>query len=467
MRDVMPNLARQRGRNEKLTILVIDDDASLRRVTEYTLEQAGYRVLTAADGREGVRLFREERPAMVLTDLQMPGFNGLEVLEQVKAVDAETLVIVITAFGTIEQAVEAMKKGAHDFLTKPVGRDALLLVVGKACKMLGLHEENQRLREQLGHRIEFNRLVGTSEAMCRVLEIVRRAAPSEATVLLTGESGTGKELIARAIHETSDRRNGPFVAVNCAAIPAELLESELFGHIRGAFTGAVADRVGKFERADGGTLFLDEVGELPANLQPKLLRVLQEHEVEPVGGKPKSVDVRVVAATNRDIEAALADGQFREDLYYRLAVIPVELPPLRERRDDIPMLTRHFMEKHATLPLTVSDEALALLARYEWPGNVRELENAIQRMIVLRRSDRLEVEDLPARIRQYVAGKTNPADGVLHLPEDGYSLEVLEREAVMQALERNHWNQSRAAVFLRIPRHVLLYRMEKYGIQKP
>jgi two-component system NtrC family response regulator len=466
MKDLMQNAPKHRDRGGKLTILVVDDDASLRRVTEYTLEQAGYRVLTAVDGREGVRLFREERPSVVLTDLQMPGVNGLEVLEQVKALDPETLVIVITAFGTIEQAVEAMKKGAHDFLTKPVGRDALLLAVGKACKLLGLHEENLRLREQLGHRVEFNRLVGSSDAMHQVLEIVRRAAPSEATVLLTGESGTGKELIARAIHQASDRRNSPFVAVNCAAIPTELLESELFGHCRGAFTGAVADRVGKFERADGGTLFLDEVGELPANLQPKLLRVLQEHEIEPIGGKTKAVDVRVVAATNRDIEAALVQGQFREDLYYRLAVITVELPPLRDRRDDIPILARHFLEKHATVPLAVSDESMALLARYEWPGNVRELENAVQRMIVLRRGDRLDVEDLPDKIRHGASGKTNTAQGVVQLPPDGYSLEALEREAVLQALERNHWNQSRAAAFLRIPRHVLLYRMEKYGIRK-
>jgi len=449
------------------TILVIDDDASLRRVTEYNLEQAGYRVLTAADGREGVRLFREERPALVVTDLQMPGLSGLEVLEQVKALLPETLVIVITAYGTIEQAVEAMKKGAYDFLTKPVSRDALLLVVDKACKLLGLQEENRRLREQLGHQVEFGHLIGSSDAMHQVLEIVRRAAPSEATVLLTGESGTGKELVARAIHQASERGNGPFVAVNCAAIPADLLESELFGHVRGAFTGAVSDRAGKFERASGGTLFLDEVGDLPAALQPKLLRVLQEHEVEPVGGQTKRVDVRVVAATNRDIEVALSAGEFREDLYYRLAVITVELPPLRARRDDIPLLVRHFLAKHAAAELQVSDAAMLLLNRYHWPGNVRELENAIQRMIVLRRGAQLEIEDLPAKIRGEVSGFQSLTEGVVQLPDDGYSLEALEREVVLQALVRNHWNQSRAAAFLRIPRHVLLYRVEKYGIQKP
>ena len=454
-------------RSVKPTILVIDDDASLRRVTEYHLEQAGYRVLTAVDGQEGLRVFREERPALVLTDLQMPGLTGLEVLEQVRALVPETLVVVITAFGTIEQAVDAMKKGAHDFLTKPVSRDALLMVVDKACRLMGLQEENRRLRQQLGEQVEFSHLVGNSDAMRRVLEIVRRAAPSDAAVLLTGESGTGKELVARAIHRASDRKNGPFVAVNCAAIPAELLESELFGHVRGAFTGAVADRAGRFERASGGTLFLDEIGELPPGLQPKLLRALQEYEIEPVGGRTKRVDVRVVAATNRVIETALASGQFREDLYYRLAVITVELPPLRQRRDDIPLLVRHFLEKHAGATLAVSDAAMQLLLHYEWPGNVRELENAIQRMTVLRGGDRLDVADLPEKVRAGGAGVTGPVEGVVHLPADGYSLESLEREVVVQALERNQWNQSRAASFLRIPRHVLLYRMEKYGIQKP
>jgi two-component system NtrC family response regulator len=449
-------------------VLVVDDDPSLRRVTEYHLQQAGYRVLTAADGAEGLRLFQEQHPAVVVTDLQMPQLSGTELLARVRAIRPETLVVVITAFGTIEQAVAAMKQGAHDFITKPVSRDALLLTVQRAMTLLGLREENRRLREDLDQRVEFSQLVGSSDAMHSVLEVVRRAAPSDATVLISGESGTGKELIARGIHQASERRHGPFVAVNCAAIPAELLESELFGHRRGAFTGAVADRVGKFERASGGTLFLDEIGELPALLQPKLLRVLQEQEVEPVGGQPKRVDVRVVAATNRDIDAALAAGAFREDLYYRLAVITVELPPLRARPDDIPLLIRHFLAKHGAPGLAVSDAAMARLHAYSWPGNVRELENFVQRMIVLRRGDTLDVADLPDKLRP----EGPPADGagsarVLKLPDDGYPLEQLEREAVVQALQRNRWNQSRAAAFLRIPRHVLLYRMEKYGIQKP
>jgi two-component system NtrC family response regulator len=274
-------------------------------------------------------------------------------------------------------------------------------------------------------------------------------------------------LVARAIHHASDRRQAAFVVVNCAAIPADLLESELFGHVRGSFTGAVADRAGKFERAHGGTLFLDEVGELPAALQPKLLRALQEHEIDPVGGQPRHIDVRVVAATNRNIEAALATGQFREDLYYRLAVITVELPPLRARRNDIPLLLRHFLGKYSDGNVPLSDAALALLVRYDWPGNVRELENTVQRMVVLRRGDRLEVADLPDKIRGGQLVTAEKPSGVVQLPDEGYSLEDLEREVVLQALERNGWNQSRAAMFLRIPRHVLLYRMEKYGIHKP
>ncbi len=459
----MRNSSSPREPRNPLKILVVDDDASLRRVTEYNLEQAGYQVLTAADGAAGLRKFREASPDIVLTDLQMPELSGLALLEQVRAGQPGALVIVMTAFGTIEQAVEAMKKGAHDFLTKPVSRDALLMAVGKAANLLGLQEENRRLREQLDHQVEFSHLVGTSDAMRKVMEIVRRAAPSEATVLLTGESGTGKELVARAIHQASDRSKGPFVAVNCAAIPADLLESELFGHVRGAFTGAVAERAGKFERANSGTLFLDELGELPAVLQPKLLRALQEHEIEPVGGHPRRIDVRVVAATNRDIEAALAAGQFREDLYYRLAVITVEMPPLRARYDDIPLLIRHFLGKHGGAALTISAAALELMSHYAWPGNVRELENVVQRMIVLRRGQQLDVDDLPAKLR----GETTGADGVVRLPAGGYSLEALEREVVLQSLERNAWNQSRAAAFLRIPRHVLLYRMEKYGIHKP
>jgi two-component system NtrC family response regulator len=446
------------------TVLVIDDDASLRRVTEYTLHEAGYRVLTAADGTEGLRLFALEKPPVVITDIQMPSLSGYEVLKKIKADSPETLVIVITAFGSVERAVEAMKLGAYDYLTKPFSRDELRLTVAKALSYSGLQEENVRLRDELSARVDFTHLVGISDEMQQVFDMVRRVAATEATVLITGESGTGKELIARAIHNGSERRGGEFVAVNCAAIPAELLESELFGHVKGAFTGAIKDRKGTFELADGGTLFLDEVGELPVELQPKLLRALQEREIEPVGGTPRRIDVRVVAATNRDLEAAMGEGTFREDLYYRLAVIPVHLPALRQRRSDIPLLVRHFLQKHGGgAAVSVDAAALAALTDYDWPGNVRELENAVERMLILRRGEVIGAGDLPPKVR----GQEKPAaGGVLNLPAEGYSLEALEKEAVLEALVRNDWNQTRAAAFLRIPRHILIYRIEKFGIKK-
>lgn len=447
----------------KQTVLVIDDDESLRRVIEYTLHEAGYRVLTAVEGEAGLRAFTREEPAVVVTDIQMPGLSGYEVLKRIKAERPETLVIVITAYGTVEKAVEAMKLGAYDYLTKPFSRDELRMVVAKAFSFRGLQEENLRLKEELTDRLDFSHLIGISDQMQEVFEVVRRVAGTEATVLITGESGTGKELIARAIHRGSERREASFVPVNCAAIPADLLESELFGHLKGAFTGAVKDRKGKFEMADGGTLFLDEVGELPVELQPKLLRALQEREIEPVGGSSRRIDVRVVAATNRDLEAALEEGSFREDLYYRLAVIPVHLPPLRGRRADIPLLVSHFLGKHGGKGVWVAEPAMTRLTAYDWPGNVRELENAVERMLILRRGETIEETDLPPKIlhRERPAG-----GGVLNLPDDGYALEDLEKEAVIEALRRHGWNQTRAAAFLRIPRHTLIYRMEKYEIKK-
>jgi two-component system NtrC family response regulator len=446
------------------TVLVIDDDASLRRVIEFTLHEAGYRVLIAADGAEGLRLFALEKPPVVITDIQMPTLSGYEVLKRIKADSPGTLVIVITAFGSVERAVEAMKLGAYDYLTKPFSRDELRMVVAKALSFSGLQEENVRLREELSTRVDFAHLVGISDEMQQVFDMVRRVAATEATVLISGESGTGKELIARAIHNGSERLEGAFVAVNCAAIPAELLESELFGHLKGSFTGAVKDRKGKFELADGGTLFLDEVGELPVELQPKLLRALQEREIEPVGGTPRRIDVRVVAATNRDLEAAMGEGAFREDLYYRLAVIPVHLPALRQRRSDIPLLVRHFLQKHGGgAAVTVDAAALAALTAYDWPGNVRELENAVERMLILRRGEVIGEGDLPPKVRG--EGKS-ASGGVLNLPAEGYPLEELEKEAVLEALRRTGWNQTKAAAFLRIPRHILLYRMEKFSIKK-
>lgn len=451
----------------KTKILVIDDDTSLRRVLEYNLQEVGYAVTTAASGEEGVRLFGEESPALVITDMKMPGMDGMQVLKAIKELSPGALVIIITAFGTVDVAVEAMKGGAYDYITKPFNRDELRLIVAKALQFSSLTVENRRLKEVLSDNVDFRAVVGTSKAMARVFEVVHKVADTDVSVLITGESGTGKELVARSIHQHSSRHDGPFVAINCAAIPRDLLESELFGHVRGAFTGAVRDKTGKFQLAEGGTLFLDEVGELPLELQPKLLRALQERVVEPVGGtKPLKLDVRVVAATNLEIEKALAGSTFREDLYYRLAVIPLHLPPLRERREDIPLLISYFCGKHGAKKVGFDIEAMKALVSYQWPGNVRELENMVERLLIMRGSDTITLLDLPDNVRSggtVCAASSNKA-GVINLPEDGYSLEQLEREVVVEALERNRWNQTAAAKFLRIPRHTLIYRMEKYEI---
>ena len=448
------------------TVLIIDDDNSLRRVMEFTLQEAGYNVLTAENGEDGLELFGRARPPVVISDIQMPGISGYDVLKAIKAEEDECLVIMVTAFGTVEQAVNAMKDGAFDYITKPFSNDELVMVVERAHSYRGLQEENEKLRQKLDDQVEFDHLVGISDAMQQVFTMVRRVAPSEATVLIGGESGTGKELIARAIHNGSDRANGPFVPVNCAAIPRELLESELFGHVKGSFTGAVRDRQGKFELADGGTLFLDEVGEMPLDLQPKLLRALQEMEIEPVGsGQFRKVDVRVVAATNRNLEADIADNRFRDDLYYRLAVIPLILPPLRGRREDVPVLVRHFLDKFAAGErIDISDAALAAMTSYDWPGNVRELENAVEQMVILRQGELIDQADLPPKIRGIASAAQR---GVVNLPAEGYPLADLEKEAVVQALQRCNWNQTRAAKLLHIPRHTLVYRMEKYQLKKP
>ena len=446
------------------TILIIDDDISLRRVLEYNLQEEGYDVVTAASGAEGLELFERHRPALVITDLKMPGMSGFQVLAAIKERSPETLVMVITAFGAVETAVEAMRLGAYDYVTKPFNRDELKLIVKKALQLRGLAEENQRLREELTDRAEFHNIVGISRGMEQVFQVVRKVADTEATVLISGESGTGKELVARAIHSLSGRRDCPFAAINCAAIPRDLLESELFGHVKGSFTGAIRDKEGKFELADGGTIFLDEVGELPLELQPKLLRVLQERVVESVGGTTqRKLDVRVVAATNVDVEKAIAAGTFREDLYYRLSVIPVHLPPLRQRREDIPLLVRHFSAKHGGEAVVFPPETMAVLQEYQWPGNVRELENTVERLLIMRSSDTIDVTELPAKVRE--GKRPGQVCRVVNLPDEGYSLEQLEREIVVEALERNDWNQTAAARFLRIPRHTLIYRIEKYNIQ--
>ncbi len=447
------------------TLLFIEDDDSGRELGLYNLRKAGYAVEGAADGEAGLAMFTPERHALVITDLKMPGLGGLELLRRVKERSPETPVLVITAYGDIELAVAAMKAGAFDFLGKPFHRDHLLLTVQKALERRRMGQELERLRRQ-ATGVE-RTIVHASAAMSRALEIADRVAQRSTPVLITGESGTGKELVARRIHARSRRATGPFVAVNCAAIPGELLESELFGHVRGAFTGAVRDRPGRFRQAAGGTLFLDEIAELPLPLQAKLLRVLQEHVVDVVGGDaPVPVDVRVLAATNQDVHARADEGALRKDLLYRLNVVELPLPPLRERREDIPALVSHFVAALAEgRDIEVPDVFVAELTRRSWPGNVRELGSAIERAVILCRGDSLQVEDLPPPAESPPA----PAGGDLlpSLPEDGLSLVDLETRVIERVLQMKRGNVSQAAAYLRIPRHVLAYRMEKHGIRRP
>ena len=446
----------------KPRILLIDDDASLRRVTEYNLSSAGFTVMGAASGREGLALFHKHSPDLVITDVQLGDLSGLQVLAAVKKESPLTPVLVITAFGSIELAVRAMQEGAFTFLAKPFDREALRLSCRKALELRDLHEQKQQLCG------EVNRLTGTAgmetanPAMAELLDTARRAANSEATVLIAGESGTGKEVLARLIHQHSPRVQGPMVAVNCAAIPENLLESELFGHVKGAFTGAVSNRKGRFQSAAGGTLFLDEIGELRLDLQAKLLRAIQERVVAPVGAeKPEAVDVRLIAASNRDLYAAIAQGTFREDLYYRLGVILLHLPPLRERREDIPQLVDHFLLKvGAPIGVRFSAGALARLKAHAWPGNIRELQNIVERAVILRKGLLIEADELQLAAAAYPA----TANGIPEIPDDGLSLEAVEQGLIRKALAKANGNRSEAARLLKIPRHVLIYRLEKFKI---
>ncbi|MGH9653112.1 MAG: sigma-54-dependent transcriptional regulator, partial [Bryobacteraceae bacterium] len=369
-------------------ILVVDDDESLRRVTQVQLEQAGFQTQTAADGSEALAALQKAPVQLVITDLKMPGMSGLELLRRIRAEYPEVVVVVITAYGTVESAVEAMRAGAYDYITKPVHPEELELVAKRALQHLQLLEENRALRSSLDAKYGFESIIGRSRSLLYVLDMAARAAQTDATVVIHGETGTGKELLAKAVHFNSRRREKPFVTINCGAIPKDLLESELFGHVKGSFTGAVAHRTGKVETADGGTLFLDEIGEMPLELQVKLLRLIQQGEIEKVGAPSSStVDVRAIAATHRNLEAMIEDGTFREDLYYRLSVIPLELPPLRERLDDIPELVQHFFakakRKHGREDLVLPISLLPYFSNYRWPGNIRELENIVERLVVL------------------------------------------------------------------------------------
>jgi two-component system NtrC family response regulator len=454
---------------DRRTILVIEDDDSIRRVIEFGLQEAGYNVLAATDGVAGLDTVTREQIDLVISDLRMPQMDGLELLAHLKAMNADLPVLMLTAHASIDTAVEAMKLGAFDFLTKPFELEHLRQVVAKALDVAALRAENRHLREVIRERFSFEHLIAGSRAMRAVTDMAARVAPSDATVLLEGESGTGKEVLAKAIHLHSSRSRGPFVAVNCGAIPEALLESELFGHRRGAFTGAVADRVGKFEAANKGTIFLDEIGELPLNVQVKLLRVLQEREVDKLGeSHPVKVDVRVIAATNRDIEKMVSDHTFRDDLYYRLAVVPLRLPPLRERTDDIPFLVEHFLtrhvERHGGARPQIDASVYAAFSVHSWPGNVRELENVLERALVLDTDQRIGLDDLSERFR----GQRSPIGRLrLELPDEGLPLEEVERDLIKAALEKHGWNQTKAAAYLDVTRSTLIYRMQKFGLDAP
>lgn len=468
----------------KARIVVADDEESVRWTLKKALERSGYAVHAVADGKAAVDTAERVSADLVLMDIKMPTLDGLEALSLLRDRHPEAMVIVMTAFGSLQAAVEAMKRGAYDYITKPFDFEELTLLVHRALEVQSLTRELNRLKAQLKDRQELDEIVGTSPEMQGVFKLVGQVADSDATVLVQGESGTGKELIARAIHKNSSRRDGPFVTVNCAAIPKDLLESELFGHEKGAFTGALAARRGKFELADGGTVFLDEIGEMDPALQTKILRVFEERRFERVGGEvPITTNVRIVAATNRDLRALVSRGIFREDLFYRLNVVTLTLPPLRERREDIPLLMHHFLRLYAGDDRKeVSPEAVQCLLRYHWPGNVRELENVIKRACLLSRTRLILPEHLPEALQ--ASTRTSGAEDAVtpgglgrevraefrrigmekegHLYE--HILSLVERPLLQAALERAGGNQLRAAQLLGINRNTLRKRMKELGI---
>jgi DNA-binding NtrC family response regulator len=452
---------------DKPSILVVEDEAKLRRLIELQLAEEGFHARATPDAETGLQLLRQEPFDLIVTDFKLPGMSGLEFLQAAKRVDATLPVVVMTAYGTVESAVEAMKAGASDYVLKPFSLAELVLVIRKELASRQLRQENRDLREALGQRYEYKNIVAHSDKMQAVLALVERVAPTNATVLLGGESGVGKDLIARAIHEHSHRASGPFVKINSTAIPENLLESELFGYEKGAFSGATSSKPGKFELADKGTLFLDEIGDVPPAIQVKLLRVLQDREFERLGGtRTLKVDVRLVAATNRDLRAALEEGTFREDLYYRLNVVAIDIPPLREHKEDIPALADFFLRKFAhesaKAVQAITPKAMQLLMSFHWPGNVRELENVLQRGVTLSNNPVLDVADIHLD-SQPPRGASGSA---LALPE-GMTLEQWEDEMIREALRRSNGNKSQAARSLGLSRNALRYRLSKMGVPDP
>jgi two-component system NtrC family response regulator len=453
------------------TILIVDDEKNYLLVLNAVLEEEGYEVLTALGGLEALEILKSSDVDLVLTDMKMPGMDGIELLERIKAYDPDLPVIMMTAHGTVDKAVEAMQKGAYSYILKPFDNERLILYVKKAISVYQVVKENRRLRTAVESQYQFGKIIGKSKAMRDVFETIQKVAPSSATVLIEGESGTGKELVAKSIHFNSPRRDNPFVAVNCSALAESLLESELFGHEKGAFTGAVSSKKGRFELAHGGTLFLDEIGELSANLQVKLLRVLQEKAFERVGGvRSIAVDIRVIAATNKNLYLEMRTGRFREDLFYRLNVVHIVIPPLRDRREDIHLLVNHFIQKYAAerksaVPVRgVTQEVDRLFDEYSWPGNVRELENVIERVMILCPNEIITDNDLPRGFRSSL-------DNALHL--DGIpagaklyeTLEMVERAMILRALKMADNVQSHAAAILGIGKSGLNQKIKRYSLE--
>jgi DNA-binding NtrC family response regulator len=447
-------------------VLVVEDDDSLRRVTQLHLEKLGFTTSASPDAEQALTMLEESAYDVLLTDLHLPGMSGIDLLKRVKMEHPEMAVIVITAFATVASAVEAMKSGAYDYITKPLHHFELNELVRRAIDYHRLIQEVGLLRTCLDQKYGFENIVGSSARFAHTISLASRAAASDATVLITGETGTGKELLAKAIHFRSRRKDHPMVTINCGAIPRDLLESELFGYVKGSFTGALTHKKGRVEAADGGTVFLDEIGEMPFELQVRILRLIQEREIDKIGSStPTKVNVRIIAATHRNLEAMVRDGSFREDLYYRIAVVPIEIPPLRERPSDILELVQFFFEKgkqqHQQPNLRLPPDLLPAFSAYRWPGNVRQLENIIERLIVLCDGNQITMNDLPEPMRDVAASHDLIR---FELPPQGLDLEAVEKELISKALLKFGGNQTRAAAYLNLSRKTFLYRLEKFGI---
>ncbi len=461
---------------EKASILVVDDDRAIRESLNSLLSDKGYDVLTVEDGHQAIDAVRQREWDVAMVDLKMPGIDGLEVLREVTKMSPNTKVIIITGYATVESAVEAMKQGAVDYIAKPFTVDELLIRLEKTLENVRLLHENIYLREQLNERYKFNNILGKSDVMQDIFRLIEKVAPTDSTILIRGESGTGKELIARAIHHHSLRRNEKFIAVDCGALPETLFESELFGHVKGSFTGAVVTKRGLLEVANNGTFFLDEVGDLSIGIQSKLLRVLQEKEFRQVGGiKNIKVDVRVIAATNKNLEKMIESGNFREDLFYRVNIVPIYLPSLRERKDDIPLLVNHFLEsynkKRKKNIKGVSSDAMNILMDFQWPGNVRELEHTIERLVIMSEGDIIEAEKLPIQLTgkrvcfNITTPKTNEELKKMRKQMKEKAVENIERAFIIEALKRNQWNVSKTAREVGLKRQNFQAMMRKYNIR--